>query len=295
MPLAGRSQREASGQQLAFEGFDVQAMTPAAAPDPGGCAEAEPRVPTPTTELAGVLWRHPEANRESRLGGVVVGYRFARGQRRTIGLSVGPQGLSVRAPRWTPLGEVERFLQSRAAWVLEKLHQVQRQVRQSPLPQRWSDGSRLDYLGRGLTLRLDPTHRLAGTGGALRGDELLVGLAHDVPEARLREAVQAWLRREAERVFRERLDHFAPRLGVQYTRLRLSSATTRWGSASVDGSIRLNWRLVHLSLEMIDYVVAHELSHLREMNHSADFWGVVGSVLPDYRERRQALRQVRLG
>ena len=100
--------------------------------------------------------------------------------------------------------------------------------------------------------------------------------------------------REARRIFLERLDHFAPRLGVRYRCLKLSSAQTRWGSASADGSIRLNWRLVHLSLDMIDYVVAHELSHLREMNHSPDFWGVVASVLPDYDQRRQALRRVRL-
>ena len=83
---------------------------------------------------------------------------------------------------------------------------------------------------------------------------------------------------------------FTERLGVRYTRLSLSSAQTRWGSASADGSIRLNWRLIHFALHTIDYVVAHELAHLREMNHSPRFWDVVRSVLPDYERARGVLK-----
>lgn len=248
---------------------------------------APPWVPPP-------VWRHPRANREARLGPAVVAYEFQRGQRRTIGLNVGPQGLSVRAPRWTPLSEVDAFVHSKAAWVLDKLQQVQQRQRSAPPPIAWQDGAPVAYLGRSLRLTLDPTHRFEGAGAMLQGDRLLVGLAHGVSADRLRDTVQAWLMREALQIFKQRLDHFAPRLGVRYQQLRLSSAQTRWGSAKSDGSIRLNWRLVHLSLDMIDYVVAHELSHLREMNHSADFWGVVHSVMPDYDERRQALKRVRL-
>ena len=93
-------------------------------------------------------------------------------------------------------------------------------------------------------------------------------------------------------MFSESLQRFAPQLGVSYSKLRLSSAGTRWGSASADGTIRLNWRLIHLKPEMIDYVVVHELSHLRHMDHSPQFWDVVASVMPDHLDRRQALRRV---
>jgi predicted metal-dependent hydrolase len=102
--------------------------------------------------------------------------------------------------------------------------------------------------------------------------------------------VQSWLQRQARRVFEERVQHFAQRLGVQCRRLALSSAQTRWGSASQDGSVRLNWRLIHFAMPTIDYVVTHELAHLREMNHSARFWDVVRSVLPDYERSRGALK-----
>jgi predicted metal-dependent hydrolase len=102
--------------------------------------------------------------------------------------------------------------------------------------------------------------------------------------------VQSWLQRQARRIFEERCAVFTQRLNVRVKRLSLSSAATRWGSASADGAIRLNWRLVHFALPVIDYVVAHELAHLREMNHSPAFWDVVRSAMPDFEAVRGTLR-----
>ena len=96
--------------------------------------------------------------------------------------------------------------------------------------------------------------------------------------------------RQARRIFTQRLDHFAPTLSVQWHKMSLSSAGTRWGSASADGSIRLNWRLVHFKQAVIDYVVVHELSHLRVMDHSPRFWDTVRSVVPDYAALRGQLK-----
>ena len=123
---------------------------------------------------------------------------------------------------------------------------------------------------------------------------LRLGLAGNASEAQIRDAAQAWLMRQAKRVFAERLAIFAPQLGVSYKVLRLSSAGTRWGSASADGTIRLNWRLIHLKMEMVDYVVVHELSHLHHMDHSPQFWEVVASIMPDHKQRRRALKGVPL-
>ena len=97
--------------------------------------------------------------------------------------------------------------------------------------------------------------------------------------------------RQAKRLFTERLDHFAPQLGVQWRKLALSNAGTRWGTAHSDGLIRLNWRLIHFRLPVIDYVVAHELSHLRVMDHSPRFWDTVRTVVPDYAELRGQLKE----
>jgi predicted metal-dependent hydrolase len=244
-------------------------------------------------------WHHPRANRCVRLAGCEVGYEFKRGKRRTIGLSVGPEGLSVRAPRWTTVGEVEAFIQEKSGWVLDKLRASRERAGALERARTvWSDGAEFDFLGQRVRLVLDSAHVFASAGAALEpgdGDALPVlrlGLARTATEVQIRDAAQAWLMRQAQQVFSESLQRFAPQLGVSYSKLRLSSAGTRWGSASADGTIRLNWRLIHLKPEMIDYVVVHELSHLRHMDHSPQFWDVVASVMPDHLDRRQALRRV---
>jgi predicted metal-dependent hydrolase len=119
---------------------------------------------------------------------------------------------------------------------------------------------------------------------------LRLALAKTASAVQIRDAAQAWLMRQARRIFIERLDHFAPRLGVVWNKLSLSNASTRWGSASADGAIRLHWRLVHFRMSVIDYVVAHELSHLRVMDHSPRFWETVESVMPDYEQLRRQLK-----
>ena len=274
---------------------------PVAAPVPRA-EPGEPHAP-PALPLSEVFqpgtWHHPRANRMVRLGDNEVAYEFKRGKRRTIGLSVGADGLTVSAPRWTPLGEVDALLRDKSAWVLEKLQKAQQ--RASDLAQArtvWADGVEFDYQGQRVRLVLDPAHRFTEVGAELKAPAeegglavLYLGLAGNASETQVRDAAQAWLMRQAKRVFAERLDHFAPQLGVAYNRLRLSSAGTRWGSASVDGTIRLNWRLIHLKQDMLDYVVVHELSHLHHMDHSPQFWDVVARVMPDHAQRRRALKE----
>jgi predicted metal-dependent hydrolase len=124
---------------------------------------------------------------------------------------------------------------------------------------------------------------------------LLIFLPRDASAAQIRDATKAWLLRQAHQHFVERLNHFAPQLGVRWTKLTLSNAGSRWGSAKSDGSIRLHWRLMHFRPSIIDYVVVHELSHLRVMDHSPRFWGTVATLVPDYAAQRQLLKMEPLG
>jgi hypothetical protein len=228
----------------------------------------------------------------------VVAYAFARGRRKTIGFVVGPEGLVVRAPRWTTLGEVDAALREKAPWILRKLQETQeRQLRQDSARIEWRDGTSLPLLGETVLVKLDPTHGFKGKGAqldTLASDDgartLRVGLPHTATPDQIKDSVQAWLMRHAKAHFTARLDHFAPQLQVRWASLRLSNASTRWGSAKSDGSIRLNWRLIHFSPAVVDYVVAHELSHLREMNHSTRFWDTVRTVVPDYAQLRGQLK-----
>jgi len=203
-------------------------------------------------------------------------------RRRSIGLLVDERGLRVAAPPSAPLGDVERMLRDHAPWVLRKLEQWQSRRRPALLGQA---GVRICCCGQWLVLALD---RAADAPQRL-GDCLLVGPPALQPEAVLRR-VNAWLRREALALFRERCAHFSERLGLPPPRVLLSSARTRWGSCHPDGHIRMSWRLIQLPLPLIDYVAAHEVAHLREMNHSPAFWRVVDSLVGDHRPLRAALR-----
>ena len=247
----------------------------------------EPRAPPPAA--AGADFLHPRAQRELRLGGHLVAYELRRARRRSIGFVVGVEGLSVAAPRWVSHGDIEAALRAKSDWILRKLHEQRERARRVAAARiEWRDGATLPFLGRRLLLKADPS----AAGAILDADSgtLRLGLPQGAAPSQWRDVVQSWLQRQARRVFEERVAAFAPRLGVRVERLSLSSAATRWGSASADGSIRLNWRLVHFALPVVDYVVAHELAHLREMNHSAAFWDVVRSVIPEYEQARGALR-----
>lgn len=141
-------------------------------------------------------------------------------------------------------------------------------------------------VGAPLTVAITPAGRARWQ---FAGDTVHLGLSPTVDANQLLEKA---LREKARQLFAERLAHYAPHLGVAPPPLRLSSARTRWGSCSHHGGISLNWRLVFMPLAIIDYVVAHELAHLREMNHSPRFWSVVEQLCPDWRARRLELRQL---
>ena len=255
--------------------------------------------------IAPAAFTHPRANRELRLGDATVGYLFQRAKRRTIGFVIGPDGLVVRAPKWTPVAEVEAALHEKSQWITRKLDESRaRQARQQEARVEWRDGVVLPLLGDSIEVVLDPGHNFGAAGAQLEPSDnqvvgcedrttvrkLRVGLPKAATSEQIRDAVQAWLMRHARDYFLRRLDHFAPQLQVRWTKLSLSNAGTRWGSAKSDGSIRLNWRLVHFRPAVIDYVVVHELSHLRVMDHSTRFWDTVRSVVPDYAELRGQLK-----
>ncbi|EYC52722.1 metal-dependent hydrolase [Hylemonella gracilis str. Niagara R] len=313
-------------------------LGPAAVPVPPG-PQPEPQSiamvsPSDPDVVCAHAYTHPHANRQTRLGAVPVAYEFKRGRRRTIGMAVGEAGLTVSAPRWTPMHEVDAVLQEKAAWIVRKLHEMQaRQQRAQTARLEWRAGTVLPWLGQPLTLalaqrgdsadqsapipsadqpaappvaaRTAARRRTRRTGQAVlegaettvsdtTGRTLRLDLPADAPPVLVREVVHAWFLEEARALFAQRLDHYAPLLQVTWRKLALSNARTRWGSASSDGRIHLNWRLMHMPLKVIDYVVVHELSHLRVMDHSPRFWDTVRSVMPDYQDHRQHLRVVTL-
>jgi len=214
-----------------------------------------------------------------QLDGRIVFYSFRRARRRTIGIAIDERGLHASAPRWVTLAEVEAFIREKQAWVLRKLHEARANARP---PFLWREGARLPYLGTEVGVFTAPV----GVPTRLIGDRLELAAPSDM----LRESTLGWLRERALALFGERVAALAPCMDVAVRRLSLSNARTQWGSCSTDGRVRLSWRLIHLRIALIDYVVTHELAHLHHMNHSARFWRTVQSVCPDYQSARGELR-----
>lgn len=232
----------------------------------------------------------PPNHRRIYLGTHYLDYRLLRSKRRTIGFLIDDDGLRVTAPKWVMIAEIESAISEKHAWIFRKINeQRERSVRRLQPPMEWRDGAKLPYLGNEITLRITDNGNLG-----VRFDEisreLFISLPNSASEQQLKDRVQGWLQSEAKRVFADRLEIYAKKLGVEFRTFSLSSASTQWGSCTTDGRIRLNWRLMHFAMPNIDYVVTHELSHLREMNHGPQFWATVQSVLPEFETARKALR-----
>jgi predicted metal-dependent hydrolase len=213
-------------------------------------------------------------------------YTLVRSRRRTVGLEVRPDAtLVVRAPNRTPLWYVESILRQKAGWISARL--VLARSRAAVAPQHdFLTGERFPYLGRDwpfvvVAFQKAPLTFDPGTGFTL-----------DVAAFDRGEAVfEEWYRTRARELLKDRVQHYAGLMNVSIPRVRVTGAERRWGSCSATGTVSFAWRLVMAPMDVIDYVVVHELAHLREMNHSRRFWAVVASVMPGYDEHRRWLRE----
>lgn len=197
--------------------------------------------------------------------------------RDTVAMRVDLKGqVVVNLPMAMPLGPVRAFLRQHQGWLQRQLEQVR------CAEVIWQQGLLLPYLGETLELVERPAMPLP--------QRLANWLC--VPSiAQAGESVPAWYRAQAKCVLAERLHELCQRHGLPRLAWRLSDARTRWGSLSAQGVVSLNWRLVKASHAEIDYVICHELAHLRQRNHSAAFWREVAALCPNYRAARGLLRR----
>ena len=232
------------------------------------------------------LFRLPPASplpkkRHLLIGAQVVAYELASGRRR-LSMTIDERGLRIGAPRGAALADIEAFVLGHGDWVLRKLAEHVAHYSQRHLAIR-------DEVAIPL---LDGMARVRVIVGANRvgwDDDVLVLAVR--ADADLDALARRGLQRRALAEFAARLDLIAARAGHPSPPLALSSARTRWGSCSRKSGIRLNWRLIHLPLALVDYVIAHEVAHLVEMNHGPRFWSEVERLHPDWRQARRELKR----
>ncbi|MES1988336.1 MAG: SprT family zinc-dependent metalloprotease [Pseudomonadota bacterium] len=213
-------------------------------------------------------------------------YQLERRQRRTVGLKITQTGLVIHAPKRISQSQLEDIIVQKADWVLRKLASLTA----NRIPEiQWQHGEQLLFLGNAITLTIEHNARSKAVEyepGVLQlampnQDEILIA----------RKVVQ-WYKKQAITDFTRRLEIFSSKLGVKFTSLTLSNAASRWGSCNSKKEIRLNWRLLQAPPHIINYVVCHELAHIKEMNHSAKFWATVASIFPDYKAAEKELKAI---
>jgi len=219
------------------------------------------------------------------LRGQAIDYRLVRARRRSIGMEVHLDGLTVRAPRWVTLRDIEAALIERAAWIERALDEW-RARRRHVMPREWKTGAPIVYRGRDLALALFPSRH-----ASIDADLFHLTVRHPAAAepAAVADSVTSWLKEQALTLVAARVPAYAARVGKADPDVRLSNARSEWGSCNARGVIRLNWRLVQLPPLLADYVVAHEVAHMVELNHSARFWALVEALLPGHAAYRRQL------
>ena len=219
--------------------------------------------------------------------GETIAYQLERRARRTVGLKITADGLVVHAPKYILEFQLKKLIQEKSNWIVSKLD-ARKQNHIPPII--WQDGETLQLLGNAINLNVvqDAKNKQA----QFNHDSLTITSPQADDEAVIKHKVIQWYKKQAEVDFGRRLAVLAAKLGVSTPPLKLTGAQSRWGSCSSRGDIRLNWRLLQAPPHIINYVVCHELAHLKEMNHSAKFWAVVESIYPDYKLAEKELKQL---
>jgi predicted metal-dependent hydrolase len=217
--------------------------------------------------------------------GQTIAYQLDLRARRTIGLKITAEGLVVHAPKRISTSQLQQVLQEKSSWIQQKL--ALREANQVA-PMQWQDGEPLLFMGQDIVLTLvaHPTSKAV----TLEGDKLLVRSPYiNNPDWVARKVLQ-WYAQQALPDFKRRVALIAAQMGEQVSAVGLSNAKSRWGSCNSRKQIRLNWRLIQAPPHVIQYVVCHEMAHLKEMNHSARFYAVQASLFPQYAHAEKALK-----
>lgn len=226
--------------------------------------------------------------RELVLGPQRIAYRLHRSHRRTLEITVASGGVvEVRAPVGPPIERIEQHLRAKSSWIRRKL--AASPAADCDPPRRGVSGESYRYLGRQYRLQVTAGER---TQVRLHGGRLHVEVRHPVDAELVRRAVAGWYRQRARVVLLERiaqLTSLAAFAGLQPTGVSVRAMKTRWGSCSASGRLLLNSRLVELSTAAIDYVIAHELCHLKVAEHGVHFERLLSRLMPDWRVRQELL------
>jgi predicted metal-dependent hydrolase len=213
-----------------------------------------------------------------------------RDRKRTASIQVSPANeISIIIPKDLADEKIKSLIKRKTPWILSKI-KFNQEVKYPHKAKEFVNGEAFQYLGRNYRLKVMSGEK---EGVDLKNGRLNVRISQgnsDSNDEKLKSLLTDWYIRNAEKKLKERILRFADRIGVSVTGIKLKSLKQRWGSCSKDGSIVFNWKIIIAPIAIVDYVVAHELCHMRYHDHSKEFWNLMQRVMPDYREKKEWLR-----
>lgn len=209
--------------------------------------------------------------------------KLIRSKRRSIGLQIAQDAtLIVRAPLFAAMRDVQRVVDDKRQWIISKQEMVRSRLA-GRKQKKFIQGEEFLYLGK--------TYKLEFVRGQHKPAVLLQTIqVSDSDTEQISRQILAWYKTEALRIIFERVELYALSSGVKYKSVKISCAKRRWGSCGPSGSLNFNWRLIMAPMFVLDYVVVHELAHLKIRNHSKHFWNSVTEMMPDYKNAEQWLK-----
>ncbi|WP_010251364.1 M48 family metallopeptidase [Acetivibrio cellulolyticus] len=224
-------------------------------------------------------------------GNQKINYTIVRSNRKTVGISLSiSYGVKVAAPRKISDKQIAEVVNSKAAWIIEKLSYLE--SIKSEVPQmKFIDGEKFSVLGKEYTLKVNINPAISLASVSTSDKYLIVSLPQNVCDSILdskanliRSHIINWYKNLAREVVSQRIDFFAKKLDVKPSNLIIKDLKSIWGSCTGRNAININWKIIIAPLDIVDYLVVHELTHIKIKNHSKHFWGMAESILPNYKE-----------
>lgn len=221
-------------------------------------------------------------------------YKVTRSNRKTVGISINhDEGVKVSAPKWVTLKTIEEILIKKSGWIKRKLTELSNTPK-IPVNRVLTEGMIVSFMGENYVLRISPEPSSKSAAVRLESGIITVCVPVNMkPEDRYQAVMDAlvkWYRLNAKNYVNERINHFASKMGVTPARVVIKQQKSRWGSCSSKQNININWRIIMAPSSVIDYVIVHELAHLKEMNHSVRFWQFVERFSADFKKHREWLK-----
>ncbi len=219
--------------------------------------------------------------------------RSSRAKRLRMQVDSESRQIVLTVPRFTLQFEVNRFVKMQTPWIEKQLSKIDKQNKIHPHP-KYLAGDVFYYLGEPVTLELMPSSFWRPRIN-IRGDKMIISIHREMKMAEgkklIKKTVHNFYKKKAEEVIHDRLQFFNEYYQFKYKRVTLRNQKSRWGSCSGKKNLNFNWKLVMAPIEIIDYVVVHEMCHLKQMNHSAKFWNLVAEKIPNHKDMRKWLKE----